>query len=70
MFAPIDPVKIPVVSNPWITMGTLIGYLLFVLKLGPKIMEHRKPFHLNGVIRIYNIFQILYNGLILVLVSI
>ncbi|KMZ04550.1 elongation of very long chain fatty acids protein F [Drosophila simulans] len=67
MFAPIDPVKIPVFSDPWITMATLSGYLLFVLKLGPKIMENRKPFHLSGVIRVYNIFQILYNGLILVL---
>ncbi|XP_017073383.1 elongation of very long chain fatty acids protein F [Drosophila eugracilis] len=67
MFTPIDPVPLPFFSNVWVTMFTLGGYLLFVLKLGPKIMQNRKPFELRTVIKVYNIMQILYNGLIVVL---
>lgn len=45
-------------DNPGPLLMILAAYFLFVLKLGPQFMEHRKPFNLNIVIRTYNIFQI------------
>ncbi|XP_001962505.4 elongation of very long chain fatty acids protein F [Drosophila ananassae] len=50
MLSPVDPVII-----------VLLGYLLFVLKVGPKFMENRVPFDLRNIIKSYNIFQIIYN---------
>ncbi|XP_020805939.1 elongation of very long chain fatty acids protein F-like [Drosophila serrata] len=40
----------------------MTAYLLFVLKVGPKLMERRQPFELRGVIKAYNIIQIVYNS--------
>ncbi|KPI98123.1 Elongation of very long chain fatty acids protein 7 [Papilio xuthus] len=37
------------------------SYLSFVLKLGPKYMESRKPFKLTTVITVYNILQVAYS---------
>lgn len=33
-------------------------YLYFVLYLGPKFMENRKPFNLLPIIKVYNIIQL------------
>ncbi|XP_050440913.1 elongation of very long chain fatty acids protein 4-like [Adelges cooleyi] len=49
-------------STPWPVLSTLVIYLLFVLKLGPKIMENRKPFNIKYVILLYNLIQTVYNG--------
>ncbi|CAK1603819.1 unnamed protein product [Parnassius mnemosyne] len=38
-----------------------ITYLLFVLKLGPKVMKLRQPFQLRRVIIVYNLFQVAYS---------
>ncbi|XP_045534400.1 elongation of very long chain fatty acids protein [Papilio machaon] len=37
------------------------SYLIFVLKLGPKYMETRKPFKLTTFITVYNILQVTYS---------
>ncbi|KAH8243130.1 hypothetical protein KR032_004747 [Drosophila birchii] len=60
-----DPVQFPLVGNPWPPMMILGGYLYFVLKGGRTIMEKRKPFDLRGVIKVYNIVQIVYNSVAL-----
>ncbi|KAH8337136.1 hypothetical protein KR059_000958, partial [Drosophila kikkawai] len=60
-----DPVQFPLVGSPWSPMMILGAYLFFVLKLGRKIMENRKPFDLRGVIKVYNIVQIVYNSVVL-----
>lgn len=39
-----------------------VAYLLFVLKLGPKIMEKREPLPIRGLMVAYNLFQIFFNG--------
>ncbi|KAH8354203.1 hypothetical protein KR084_003112 [Drosophila pseudotakahashii] len=64
MPAPVDPVKLPIFSNPWVVSVTLVGYLLIVLKVGPRLMKNRMPFDLRGVIKVYNIMQIVYNGML------
>ncbi|KAH8288299.1 hypothetical protein KR054_000483 [Drosophila jambulina] len=60
-----DPVQFPLVGSPWPPLMILAAYLFFVLKAGRKIMENRKPFDLRGVIKVYNIIQIVYNSVAL-----
>lgn len=48
-------------STPWPVLSILIAYLLFVLKLGPKIMENREPFKIKRILMVYNIVQTIYN---------
>ncbi|XP_017004982.2 very long chain fatty acid elongase F [Drosophila takahashii] len=60
-----DPVQLPLTGSPWPPLTILSLYLLFVLKVGRNFMEIRKPFDLRGVIKAYNIFQILYNSVVL-----
>lgn len=46
-------------SNPFPMLTIVILYLFFVLKWGPKYMENRKPYNLDGVMVVYNITQII-----------
>jgi len=48
-------------STPWPVLSILIAYLLFVLKLGPKMMENREPFKIKRIMMVYNILQTIYN---------
>ncbi|XP_017077179.1 elongation of very long chain fatty acids protein F [Drosophila eugracilis] len=57
-----DPNPIPLAGSPWPIILILMAYLLFVLKLGKVFMRNRKPYDLRTVLRVYNIFQVLYNG--------
>lgn len=52
--------------DSWALMGTpapllltFTAYLLFVLNVGPRYMKNRKPFNLSGLIRAYNVFQVI-----------
>ncbi|KAL6257554.1 hypothetical protein P5V15_011128 [Pogonomyrmex californicus] len=52
------------ISSPWPGL-TLIGlYLYFIYSFGPRFMKKRQPFKLNRILQIYNIIQILLNGLL------
>ncbi|XP_012524535.1 elongation of very long chain fatty acids protein [Monomorium pharaonis] len=60
-------VKDPMVDT-WFLMESpspmlcIVGaYLLFVLKIGPKMMEKRPAFQLNTVMIAYNAFQVLFS---------
>ncbi|KAL5243377.1 hypothetical protein ACI65C_010787 [Semiaphis heraclei] len=48
-------------STPWPVLSILIAYLLFVLKIGPKMMENREPFKIKRIMMAYNILQTIYN---------
>jgi len=48
-------------STPWPVVSILIAYMLFVLKLGPKMMENREPFKIKRIMMVYNIVQTIYN---------
>jgi len=48
-------------STPWPVLSILIAYMLFVLKLGPKMMENREPFKIKHIMMVYNIVQTIYN---------
>ncbi|XP_056319840.1 elongation of very long chain fatty acids protein 7a [Danio aesculapii] len=45
-------------SNPIPQILIIIFYIYFVISLGPKIMENRKPFDLKRVLIVYNIFVV------------
>lgn len=48
-------------STPWTVLSILIAYLVFVLKLGPKMMENREPFKIKRIMMVYNMSQTVYN---------
>ncbi|XP_034945966.1 elongation of very long chain fatty acids protein AAEL008004 [Chelonus insularis] len=56
-------------SSPGPVLTILAGYLLFVLKVGPKLMESRPPFQLKTVLILYNGFQVLFSIWLVSLVS-
>ena len=48
-------------GGPWKHLVVMIAYLVFVLKLGPKMMKGREPFQMNTIIQTYNVINILLN---------
>ncbi|XP_034116497.1 elongation of very long chain fatty acids protein F-like [Drosophila albomicans] len=69
LFPIADPVPWPFTGPFWHNATTIIVYLVFVLKLGPMLMANREPFKLRGVLKVYNIFQIIFNTILFVLFS-
>jgi len=51
----------PNLESTIIVLCIVGSYLIFVLKIGPKIMEKRQPFKLNNALIIYNGVQVLYS---------
>ena len=54
--------------DSWLLMGSpgpviliLAAYLLFVLKIGPKMMENRPAFELKTLMIAYNAFQVVFS---------
>ncbi|KAH8288691.1 hypothetical protein KR054_007947, partial [Drosophila jambulina] len=64
---PTEDVHLPLVGSHWPVLTILGTYLLLVKVVGPKLMKNRKPFDLRGVIKAYNIMQIVYNLLMFVI---
>uniref|UniRef100_A0A0K8S4K6 Elongation of very long chain fatty acids protein n=2 Tax=Lygus hesperus TaxID=30085 RepID=A0A0K8S4K6_LYGHE len=48
----------PMMADPLPTVLIIIMYLLFVTKIGPKIMENREPLELKNVLIVYNFIQV------------
>ncbi|XP_017073394.2 elongation of very long chain fatty acids protein F [Drosophila eugracilis] len=61
-----DPVQLPLVGNLRTSVIIIAVYLLFVLKLGRSFMDKHEALQLRGVLKVYNIAQVLYNTLIFV----
>ena len=51
----------PLVATPWPTIS-LVAVYLFLVKIGPKIMEDRKPFDFKWVLVIYNFALVLLSA--------
>lgn len=58
------------VNSPWTVTFILVGYLVFVLKLGKSFMEHRNPYNLKNVMLVYNVGQVIFNFALFVYVRI
>lgn len=48
-------------NSIWPVFFVLSVYLLFVFKIGPEFMKHRKPFNIDRIVKVYNCVQILLN---------
>uniref|UniRef100_A0A1I8MDU2 Elongation of very long chain fatty acids protein n=1 Tax=Musca domestica TaxID=7370 RepID=A0A1I8MDU2_MUSDO len=55
----------PILASPLFMISIFTLYLLIVRKWGPKYMENRKPFNVDGLMKLYNFVQILLNAFIL-----
>ncbi|NP_001079820.1 uncharacterized protein LOC379510 [Xenopus laevis] len=44
----------PLMQSPFLPGAILLGYVYFVLSLGPRIMANRKPFDLKPLMVVYN----------------
>ncbi|XP_017855797.1 PREDICTED: elongation of very long chain fatty acids protein AAEL008004-like [Drosophila arizonae] len=66
---PADPLELPLAVGPWPAILIVAAYLLFVLKVGRQFMEHRQPYDLNKVLKVYNLIQIVYNGALFIFIS-
>lgn len=60
----------PMVQGITTTLACALVYLYFVLSLGPKFMENRKPFNLLPIIKVYNMIQLVACILIFYMASI
>lgn len=56
------------VSSPVPVIIISLAYLYLVLKCGPKYMENRPAYSCSTFIKIYNIFQIITNSVIVYLI--
>lgn len=57
---PADPriAEYPLMQSPFLMMGILLGYVYFVLSLGPRLMANRKPLDLKKFMVVYNFFLV------------
>lgn len=44
----------PLMGTPWLMTSILLGYVYFVLSLGPRLMANRKPLNLKKFMIVYN----------------
>jgi len=51
----------PLMSSPFPTLAICLTYAYVVKRLGPKLMENRKPFELKNPIIVYNLFQVIFS---------
>ena len=52
----------PMSNGPWKVIAFISCYLLFVTKIGPKLMADRKPFALTKILLVYNTLVVIING--------
>nr|XP_023018122.1 elongation of very long chain fatty acids protein AAEL008004-like [Leptinotarsa decemlineata] len=52
----------PLMSNPLLIMAITILYIYTAKKLGPALMENRKPFNLKKTLFVYNLMQVIFSS--------
>ncbi|KAH8369581.1 hypothetical protein KR093_000211, partial [Drosophila rubida] len=59
----LDPVvaKLPFSGSAWPLLSLVVIYLLVVLRFGRRYMDKRRPYNIQNIIIVYNIFQVIYN---------
>ncbi|KAH8417197.1 hypothetical protein KR222_006291 [Zaprionus bogoriensis] len=60
----VDSTDLFLCSSPWPMVIIVSAYLIFVLKLGRQFMAKREPYDLRGVLMVYNLLQVAYNGIL------
>lgn len=56
-------------GSPLPVISIVACYLLFVIKIGPEYMKNRKPLSIRLIILIYNLYQTIFNAMIVSKVS-
>ena len=51
----------PLIATPWATIA-LVAMYLFIVKVGPKVMENRKAYSLREVLIVYNLALVALSG--------
>ena len=51
----------PMIATPWPTIS-LVAIYLFIVKVGPKVMETRKAYSLREVLIVYNLALVALSG--------
>jgi hypothetical protein len=59
----------PLMQSPVHPVAIVALYVLFVFRLGPKLMKNRQPSDLRKILMVYNITQILLNFIVFIMVS-
>lgn len=54
----------PLMQSPIQMTVILLGYVIFVLYVGPRCMANRKPFRLNTTMIVYNFSMVAFNAYI------
>ncbi|XP_054747802.1 elongation of very long chain fatty acids protein AAEL008004 isoform X2 [Anastrepha obliqua] len=52
----------PMMSSPFPTLAVCLTYVYLVKVLGPRLMENRKPFHLQNTLILYNAAQVIFSA--------
>ncbi|KRF99860.1 uncharacterized protein Dwil_GK13751, isoform C [Drosophila willistoni] len=52
----------PMMSSPFPTLAVCMTYVYLVKVLGPRLMENRKPFHLQQMLVVYNALQVVFSA--------
>ncbi|KAH8277190.1 very long chain fatty acid elongase AAEL008004 isoform X4 [Drosophila bipectinata] len=52
----------PMMSSPFPTLAVCLTYVYLVKVLGPRLMENRKPLHLQNTLVIYNAIQVVFSA--------
>lgn len=60
--------RFPIMNNPLLVLGIAVIYLVFATKLGPKWMAKREPFKLRGLLLLYNLLQVIFCSILLLVV--
>ena len=60
----------PMMSSPFPTVANCLCYFLFCKRIGPRLMENRKPFDLRQILIYYNLAQTVFSAWIFYEVSV
>ncbi|XP_034488010.1 elongation of very long chain fatty acids protein AAEL008004 isoform X1 [Drosophila innubila] len=52
----------PMMSSPFPTLAVCLTYVYLVKVLGPRLMENRKPLHLQNMLVMYNALQVVFSA--------
>uniref|UniRef100_A0A1A9VLR3 Elongation of very long chain fatty acids protein n=1 Tax=Glossina austeni TaxID=7395 RepID=A0A1A9VLR3_GLOAU len=55
-------------SSPVKPTILILAYMLIAIRIGPSLMKNRAPYNLKYTLRVYNIFQMIYNSYLFIAV--
>uniref|UniRef100_A0A1A9ZAN0 Elongation of very long chain fatty acids protein n=1 Tax=Glossina pallidipes TaxID=7398 RepID=A0A1A9ZAN0_GLOPL len=55
-------------SSPLKPTILVLAYMLIAVRIGPSLMKNRAPYNLKSTLRVYNIFQMIYNSCLFIVI--